>query len=192
LSGQAEKSLPLVAKAIELEPEYADRFYEVRADVNLALGKSPEALRDINIASELPHLDRSAIERFNLKTSAVRRRIEAARREADYKELEALRREVRAEAERREPPPKPTPPPPPAPAGIISYQIETRAPIEVVDAIYPDYPEELQERCCRIDHRASGRRPGRQGKVRVDCEFPITGFDEDDSGCSQEVVLQAR
>ena len=146
LSGQAEKSLPLVAKAIELEPEYADRFYEVRADVHLALSKSPEALRDINIASELPHLDRSAIERFSLKTSAVRRRIEAARREADYKELEALRREVRTEAERREPPPKPTPPPPPAPAGIISYQIEARAPIEVVDAIYPDYPEDLRRK----------------------------------------------
>ena len=66
--------------------------------------------------------------------------------EEQRRELEALRREVRAEAERREPPPKPTPPPPPAPAGIISYQIETRAPIEVVDAIYPDYPEELRRK----------------------------------------------
>jgi TonB family protein len=146
LTGQAEKSLPLVSKAIELEPEYADRFYEIRADVYVALGQSSEALRAINIASDLPHSDRSAVERYNLKISAVRKRIEAARREVDSQELEALRREVRAEAEQREPPPKPVPPPPPAPAGGISYEIETRAAIEVVDAVYPDYPEDLRRK----------------------------------------------
>src|SRR5262249_8609529 len=121
LSGQADKGLPLLQKAIELEPEYADHFYEIRADVYLALEESPQALRAINIASELPHPDRSAIERFNLKTANVRKRIESARRAVDARELEALRSELRAEAERREPPPKPTPPPPPVPSGSISY-----------------------------------------------------------------------
>jgi TonB family protein len=144
LNGQAQKALPMVAKAIDLEPEYADRFYEIRADVHLALGQSAEALRDINIASDLPHPDRSAIEHFNVRTLYVRKRIESARRERDSQELEALRGELRAEAERREPPPKPTPPPPPVPGGTISYEIETRAPIEVVDAVYPDYPEALR------------------------------------------------
>jgi TonB family protein len=81
-----------------------------------------------------------------LKISAVRRRIEAARREKDYKELEDLRSTVRTEAEEREPPPKPVPPPPPVPTGSISFQIETRAPIEVVDTVFPDYPEALRSK----------------------------------------------
>jgi TonB family protein len=147
LNGQAEKSLPLIAKAIDLEPEYADHFYEIRADVHLALNQSAQALRDINIASDLPHFDRSsAIEHFNLKRADVRKRIEMARREVDLRELEALRKELRAEAEVREPPPTPAPPPPPIPVGSISYQIETRAPIEVVDSVFPDYPEALRKK----------------------------------------------
>src|SRR5206468_1688800 len=32
LDGQPEKSLPAVAKAVELEPEFADHFYEFRAN----------------------------------------------------------------------------------------------------------------------------------------------------------------
>jgi TonB family protein len=146
LNGQAEKSLPLVTKAIELEPEYADQFYAIRSDVHLALGQSAEALQDINLASDLPHADRATVERYTLKIAAVRRRIEAARREKDLTELEALRKEVRSEAEEREPPPKPAPPPPPVPAGNITYGIETRAPIDVVDAVYPDYPEALRKK----------------------------------------------
>ena len=147
LTGQGEKSLPLIAKAIDLEPEYADHFYDIRADAHLALNQSAQALRDINIASDLPHFDRSsAIEHFNLKRADVRKRIEMARREVDLRELEALRKELRAEAEVREPPPTPAPPPPPVPAGSISYQIETRAPIEVVDSIFPDYPETLRKK----------------------------------------------
>src|SRR2546425_915248 len=109
-----------------------------------ALGQSADALKDINLASDLPHADRSTLERYNLKISAIRKRIEAARREVDLRELEDLRSQVRAEAELREPPPKPAPPPPPIPGGNISYEIETRAPIEVVEAVFPDYPEPLR------------------------------------------------
>jgi TonB family protein len=144
LTGQPDKSLTLLQKAIEIEPEYADHYYEIQADVHLALGESPQALHAINIASELPHPDRSAVERFNLKTADIRKRIEAARRAVDARDLEALRSELRAEAERREPPPKPAPPPPPVPTGSIGYEIVTRAPIEVVDAVYPDYTEALR------------------------------------------------
>jgi TonB family protein len=146
LSGQADKSLPLVAKAIDLEPEYADRFYEIRAEVRAALGQSSEALRDMNLAADLPHADRSAIEHFNVKILYIRKRIEAARREVDSRDLENLRTELRAEADRREPPPKPAPPPPPVPPGAISYEIETRAPIEVVNAAFPEYTEALRSK----------------------------------------------
>jgi TonB family protein len=162
LTGQAEKGLLLVAKAIELEPEYADRFYEIRADLQLALNLPAEALRDINIAAELPHADRSVLLQYNAKISAVRKRIETARREVDAQELETLRKQVRSEAEEREPPPKPVPPPPPAPGGIVSYEIQTRAPIEVVDALYPDYPEAL-------------RRKGAAGSITVQVDIGPDG-----------------
>jgi TonB family protein len=60
--------------------------------------------------------------------------------------LEALRSQLRAEADRREPAPKPSPPPPPVPSGSISYEIVARAAIEVVDAVYPDYTEDLRRK----------------------------------------------
>src|SRR5215471_19334857 len=71
LNGQAEKGLPLITKALDLEPEYADRFFEVRADVDLGLGKPSDALRDINTASDLPHVDRSAVERYAVKVTGI-------------------------------------------------------------------------------------------------------------------------
>jgi TonB family protein len=146
LDGQAAKSLPAVAKAFELEPEYADHFYEIRSEAEAALGQTDRALRDINIAADLPHSDRSVVERYLLKISAIRKKIENARREVDARDLEEVRKQARAEAARREPPPTPVPPPPPVPPGNISYEIEARAPIEVVDAVYPDYPETLRQK----------------------------------------------
>jgi TonB family protein len=146
LNGQAEKSLPLVAKALDLEPEHADHFFEVRSDAYTALGDFPKALHDINLATDLPHGDRATVERFLVKVTGVRKRIESVKRAANSRELEDLRKEVRAEAEEREPPPLPSPPPPPVPEGGIRYDIETRAPLEVVDVVYPDYPEALRKK----------------------------------------------
>jgi TonB family protein len=145
LTGQAEKAIPLVAKALELEPEFADHFFEIRADTNLALGRPDQAFQDINIAAALPHADKSATEHFVLRIAAVRKRIETARREEDNRRLEQVRKEVAAEAERREPPRPIAPPPPPIPVGRIDYQIEARARIEVVDVVYPEYPENLRK-----------------------------------------------
>jgi TonB family protein len=144
LNGQPEKSLPLLTVAATLEPEYADRFYAIRADVQVALGNLDQAFREINIATELPHPDRSVLEKYTLKITDVRKRIESVRREAAARELDELRTVVRTEAERREPTPKPAPPPPPPPTGTISYEIETRAPIEIVNVVYPDYPDALR------------------------------------------------
>src|SRR5438132_1749477 len=106
LDGQAEKSAPAITKALELEPEYADHCYEIRAEAEVALGQSDRAVRDINIASDLPHPDRSAVERYILKVAAIRKKIESARREFDARQLEEIRQQARAEAESREPPPK--------------------------------------------------------------------------------------
>jgi protein TonB len=146
LNGQPDKSMPLIAKALELEPEYADHFYEIRADVYLALGQSAEALRDVNLAADLPHADRSVLESYPAKVAAIKKRIETARREVDQRDLDQIEKEVRTKRAELEPPPKPVPLPPPVAAGSIRYDIETRLPIEVVDAVYPDYPETLRAR----------------------------------------------
>jgi TonB family protein len=146
LDGQAEKSSPALAKALELEPEFGDHFYEIRSDVDVALGQTSRALTDIQIAADLPHFDRGAIEQYILKNSAIRKKIETARRDIDERKLEGIRQQAREEVERREPPPKPAPPPPPVPPGSITYDIETRAPIEILDAVYPDYPEALRSK----------------------------------------------
>ncbi len=146
LDGQPEKSPPAVAKALELEPEFADHFYEIRANVEVALGQSDRALRDINIAADLPHFSRSAGERYSVMISAIRRKIETARREMDQRQLDTIEQQARAEAQRREPPPKPSAPPPPVPEGRISYSIESRAPLEVLETVYPDYPEALRRK----------------------------------------------
>ena len=146
LDGQPEKSLPAIGKALDLEPEFADRFYQIRAEVEVTLGQSDRAFRDINIAADLPHSGRSAAEHYSVWISVIQRKIEYARREIDQRKLDEIRQEVRADAERREPPPQPSAPPPPVPEGRISYSIESRVPLEVLDAVYPDYPEALRKK----------------------------------------------
>jgi len=147
LSGQAEKALPMIARALDLEPEFGDQFYAIRGDVDLALGRFDPAFRDINLASDMPHTDRSSVERYLLKVSELRKKIENARRQIDERELTEIRKEVAEKAVLRDPPPpKPAPPPPPVPTGSISYQIEARSAIEVLEAIYPDYPEALRSK----------------------------------------------
>ena len=64
----------------------------------------------------------------------------------DQRKRDEMQQEARAEAKRREPPPKPSAPPPPVPEGRISYSIETRAPLEVLETVYPDYPEALRKK----------------------------------------------
>jgi TonB family protein len=145
LSGRGTESLPLIERAFELEPEFAGRFYEIRADVRVALGDFDQAFRDIQIAEALLHRNKDESERITLKVSAVRKRIETIRREAEDRRVQDLRRQVAAEAARREPPRTIAPPPPPVPEGLITYQIEARSIVEVVDAIYPDYPEALRK-----------------------------------------------
>jgi TonB family protein len=162
LNGQAEKAMPLIAKALELEPEYADHFFEIRADTNLALGQPDRAFRDVNMAATLPHGDKAATEHYVLRIAAVRKKIETARRDADSLKLDEIRKEVDEKEARLEPPKPIAPPPPPVPVGRIDYQIEARATIEVVNVVYPDYPEQL-------------RRNGNAGTVNVRVEVGPDG-----------------
>jgi TonB family protein len=162
LNGQAEKAMPLIAKALELEPEYADHFFEIRADTNLALGQPDRAFRDVNMAAALPHGDKAATEHYVLRIAAVRKKIETARRDADGVKLDEIRKEVDEKAAVLEPPKPIAPPPPPVPVGRIDYQIQARAIIEVVNVVYPEYPEQL-------------RRNGNAGTVNVRVEVGPDG-----------------
>ena len=165
--GQGLKALDFARKAIELEPEYADRFYEVLAEVRLSLGNSDEAFQAIRLADELPHADREASEYFTRRVAAVRRDIENRRREIETVKAAELRRKVEEEVNRREPPKPPAPPPPPVRPGSISYTIEGRfgfgvQPPEVESPFYPDYPEPM-------------RKAGTQGKIILQVDIDPAG-----------------
>jgi TonB family protein len=163
LTGNAKEALPLISRALEWAPESADRFYEIRSDAHLAMGDYDEAFRTIKLADALPHSDRSATERFARRVGEQRKRIETERRDLEDKRLEQIRRDVAAKVEAIEPKPELPPPPAPIPAGQISYEIEARSRLEVLDAILPDYPEAMRKAgsagriVLRVDIGADGR-----------------------------------
>jgi TonB family protein len=161
LTGKASQALPLVDKAVELEPEYADHFYEIRADALLALGRYDESFQAIKFAEALPHADRKTVEAFTLKVANVSKRIENARREIESRQVERLRHDVETTVNEREPI-KPPEPPVVVREGTINYQIAATTTLEVVNAIYPDYPEEL-------------RRLGKSGKINLRVEIAPDG-----------------
>jgi TonB family protein len=142
LTGKADKALPVAERAIELEPEYADRFYEIRAEVFLGLKRLDDALQSIQFASTLPHKDRSQAELYERKVTAMVRRIENVRREAEAERADELRNQVVERAAQLDPP-KPVPQVERRREGSISYQIEARAPVEVVDQFFPEYLDAL-------------------------------------------------
>lgn len=145
LNSQPERSLQMIARALELEPEFGERFYEIRSGLRVASGQFDQALRDINIAQNLAPRDKASSERYIVKVAGIRKEIDRLRREAEGRQVEQLREDIEEEVARLEPPPEPAPPPAPVPAGSIHYQIEARAPIEVLDAVYPEYPEALRK-----------------------------------------------
>jgi TonB family protein len=144
LSGRADQALPLITRALELEPEFADHYYEIRSNVHLAQRNYDDALRDIRIAESLPHADRKVTESFGVKIMNLTKRIESARREVEGRRVDQIRNEVETKVKELEPPPKPVTPVP-IPEGRITYQIEARSALEVADAVYPEYPESLRK-----------------------------------------------
>jgi TonB family protein len=164
--GKPEEATALLDRALELEPESADRIFEIRAETLLALGRHDDAFRTMNIAASLPHADKVAAERYSAAVIGFRRKIENARRDADAQRMEQIRNQVVAEARAREPIRAPAPPPPPVPEGQINYQIEARVAIQVIEAIYPEYPEALRKSgaagaiALRVDVGADGKVTG--------------------------------
>jgi TonB family protein len=153
LTGKANQAMPLLDKALALAPEYADHYYEIRANVLLALTRYDEAFASIKIAEALPHPDHKTAEAFTLKVSSVSRQIELAKRAVDGRQVERLRQEVEAKVNEREPV---TPPAPVEPIrdGTISYQIAATTMLEVNNSVFPEYPESL-------------RKLGKSGKINL-------------------------
>ncbi len=161
LTGKADRALPLLDRAVELEPEFADRFYDVRASALLALGRLDDSMRAIRTAEALPHADRQTLESYTVKVMEMTRKVEMARRSVDNEKTERIRRDVENKVNEREPV-KPPPPPVVVPEGAISYEISAGATIEVVDTTYPEYPEAL-------------RKQGRAGRINLRVEVGVDG-----------------
>ena len=164
LSGKDKDALPLLDRALELEPEFADHYYDIRANALVGLGRSEEAVKAISIAEALPHVDRKATEAYMLKVAAVKKKIETKRREADSVFETKIRQDLERKANELEPvvPPKP---PAPIPGGQINFEIASTSTIEVVDTVYPDYPEDIRKlgKAGKISLRVT---VGPDGKVR--------------------------
>jgi TonB family protein len=153
LNGKASQALPLLDRALELDPEYADSFFEIRANALVALGRLEDAYQAIKVGEALPHIDRKAVESYTIKVMNITKKIENARREVDSQKLERIRREVEAKVNELEPV-QPPDPPVSVPEGQINYEITAAAAMDVVNTVYPQYPEAL-------------RRMGKMGKVTL-------------------------
>ena len=145
--GRAAEALPLLERAVSLEPEYADRFYMLRAEVLMALRRFDEAYKTARVSANLPHGDhfgdRSSDAVYNQKAAALSRRIQDIQIAAEQLQVDQLRETVGVEATRREPVKPPPPPPPPDRAGKIEYQYEATNPVEILKTVLPDYADAL-------------------------------------------------
>jgi TonB family protein len=140
---QAEEALPLLDRAVVLEPEYADRFYILRAETLIALRRFDEAYKTAKLAAALPHTDRAATAIYNQKVGLLDQKIQDIKTTAERFQVNQLLETVAAEAARREPVKPPPPPPQPDRAGQIEYQYEATNPVEILKQVLPEYPETL-------------------------------------------------
>ncbi len=159
-------ALPLVDRALELEPELGDRFYEILAEAWMRLGDYEAAGESIQIAASLPHSDLSLLERYDRLVPEFYRKMESHRRLGEAERVEALRREVEAISDRVDPRPFPVPEAP-APVGRISYSISSGrtqgvTPPPIRESPMPDYAPDL-------------RRRGVEGRVVVEVDLDRRG-----------------
>jgi TonB family protein len=162
LGGKPSAALPLLDLAMTLEPEFGDRFYLIRVEALLALRKYDESRKAAMMAAALPHADRAAASIYDQKVALVDKVIRDLAETAERQQVEELRSSIEAEALRREPPKPPPPPSPPDRAGQINYQYEATNPVEIVNSVIPDYPDELVKK-------------GKTGKVSLQVKVGVDG-----------------
>ena len=169
LGGMAEEALPLLDRALSLEPESADRFYMLRAEALMSLRRFDEAYKTAKFAVTLPHGDRygdrSTDAAYNQMAIALNQRIQDIQIAAERLQVEQLRETVGVEASRREPVKPPPPPRPPDRAGQIEYQYEATSPVEILKSVLPEYADALVK-------------SGKAGKVVLQVNIGVDGLVE--------------
>jgi TonB family protein len=141
LMGKPEEALVEVDRALELEPEFADDFFLVRAEALLALNRYGDANAAAKMAASLPHSDKTTD--YDFKSSEMARHVEEVRREVEGRRLQQIRAEVDAVVAQREPPKAAPPPPPPPRAGKIEFRVQSSRQLKIVNSPLPVYSEAL-------------------------------------------------
>jgi TonB family protein len=146
LSGRAEQAMPLIDKAITLEPEYADRFYDIRAQALAVSKRFDEAYRTMKISSALPHTGEKLEAMYEQKVKLMSERAETFRREGEAQRVDQIRRDVDRVVDLLTPPPEPVAPPPPPRQTGMAFSIEAESEISVMNRVYPTFPPALLQR----------------------------------------------
>ena len=164
--GRSDMALPMVRKAIELEPEFADGFFEILAEARMQLGDYKEAGEAIGIAADLAHSDPSTLKHFVLLVPIFYRKMELHRRAIEAERVEELRREVEALVDEIDPRPVPVTEEP-SPIGRIMLSVSSGASANVTSPVLirssmPDYTADL-------------RRQGAAGRIVLQVEIDRRG-----------------
>lgn len=144
LLGKPEEGLLEVDRALELEPEFADEFFLIRAEALLAMNRYGDANASAEMAAALPHLDKSTD--FEFRSTEMARRITEVRRDVEGRRVQQMRAEVDDLVAKRDPPPPPPPPPPPTRAGKIEYSVQSSRQVRIVNAPLPIYSNALVQK----------------------------------------------
>lgn len=166
LDDRPAEALSLVDQALELEPEFADRFYEILAEAQMSLGDYEKARDYIQIAATLPHSDLSSLEHYDRLVPEFYRKMESRRRLGEAERVAALRREVEGIADRVDPRPVPVREAP-APVGRISYSMSSGSTAGVTAPPFRETP--------MPDYTADLRRRGIEGRVVLEVDLDRRG-----------------
>ncbi len=164
--GRPEDAIRLAEEAIDLEPEFADRAFEVIMEARLAAGDTDGAIQAAETAATLPHSDPGSLDHYRLLVPELYRRLERIRREEDANRLDALRRELETRVEAQDPRPTAAPGGP-VPLGLVHYDTSSDPPPGVseprlVSGDLPAYSTDM-------------RRDRIQGRVVLDVDLDRQG-----------------
>ena len=185
-TGRPGDAIRVAGQAIALEPEFADRAFEVIMNAQVDLGNHEAATAAAQTAATLPHADPATLEHYALLVPELYRTLETIRRAADSNRLEELRREVESLANDRDPRPRPATGGA-IPYGLVFYDASSDPPDGVSEpqlfsGDLPEYSPDLRRR--RI-----------QGQVTIDVDLDrqgrVTGTrirSSDDEGLSMAVI----
>lgn len=165
-TGRPDDAIGMAEQAIALEPEFADRAFEVIMDAQVDLGNPEAATAAAQTSATLPHSDPATLEHYESLAPELYRRLEAIRRAADSDRLEELRREVEALANQVDPRPEPVTGGA-LPFGLVHYDVSLAPPDGVSEpqlfsGALPEYSPDLRRR--RI-----------QGQVTLDVDLDRQG-----------------